>query len=87
MKFRIDLKVESSEEWIKAVMEDFDSFLADHADCERKASSMMMSFVAKYPDRTEIIPLLIDTAVEEMEHFRDVYGFMKKRAIKLNHET
>ena len=86
MKFRIDLKVESRKEWIKAVMGDFNSFLADHADCERKASSMMMSFVAKYPDRIEIIPLLIETAVEEMEHFRDVYGIMDSRGIKLNHE-
>jgi len=86
LKFRIDLKVKSSSEWINAVMKDFDSFLADHADCERKASSMMMSFVAKYPDRIDIIPILIETAVEEMEHFRDVYKIMNERGIKLNHE-
>ena len=29
--------------------------LADHADCERKASGMAMSLVAKYPDRTPIL--------------------------------
>jgi tRNA 2-(methylsulfanyl)-N6-isopentenyladenosine37 hydroxylase len=86
LKFRIDLKVDSAPEWVNAVIKDFDFFLADHADCERKASSMMMSFVAKYPDRTEIIPQLIDTAVEEMEHFRDVYMIMEKRGIQLNHE-
>ena len=86
MKFRIDLEVESRQEWIDAVMDDFDAFLQDHADCERKASAMAMSFVAKYPNRVEIIPELINTAVEELEHFRDVYNIMEARGIELNHE-
>lgn len=86
MKFSIELIGKSSEVWLKAVLDDFDSFLLDHADCERKASAMAMSFVAKYPDRKEIIPELIETAVEELEHFRDVYDVMKERGISLNHE-
>lgn len=86
MKFRIDLNVPSRKEWVETVLSDFDSFLQDHADCERKASAMALSFVAKYPDRTEIIPDLIDTSVEELEHFRDVYAIMKGRGIRLSHE-
>lgn len=86
MKFRIDLTVESKKEWVGAVLNDFDAFLRDHADCERKASSMALSFVAKYPNRTEIIPELIATAVEELEHFRDVYEIMQQRGIQLNHQ-
>jgi len=85
MKKRLDVACASSEEWLSAVMGDFDLFLQDHANCERKASSMAMSFVAKFPDRTEIIPELIDTAVEEMEHFRDVYKIMANRGIGLTH--
>lgn len=68
------------------VMSDFDSFLQDHADCERKASAMALSLVAKYPNRTEIIPELIETSVEELEHFRDVYKIMSERNIQLSHE-
>jgi len=86
MKQRIDLKVNSSQEWIDTVMGNFDAFLMDHADCERKASAMAMSFVAKYPNRVEIIPELIDTAVEELEHFRSVYEIMENRGVELNHE-
>jgi tRNA 2-(methylsulfanyl)-N6-isopentenyladenosine37 hydroxylase len=86
MKRRIDVKGPSSRAWIEAVLADFDSFLKDHADCERKASAMAMSFVAKFPDRVEIIPDLIDTAVEELEHFRDVYALMKDKGLELNHE-
>jgi len=83
MKLSIELASESSKEWVEAVMNDFDSFLQDHANCERKASAMAMSFVAKYPDRVEIIPELIDTAVEELEHFKAVYDIMEERGVQL----
>ena len=85
MKLNLDIKIPSSQEWINAVMQDFDSFLQDHADCERKASAMAMSFVAKYPDRKEIIPELIETGIEELEHFQSVYKIMEERGIPLTH--
>jgi tRNA-(ms[2]io[6]A)-hydroxylase len=85
MKLNLDIKIPSKKEWLDAVMDDFDSFLQDHADCERKASAMAMSFVAKYPDRVEIIPELIETAVEELEHFQQVYALMESRGIQLIH--
>ena len=44
-----------------------------------------MSLVAKYPNRVEIIPELIDTALEEMEHFREVYKIMEAKGIQLAH--
>ena len=47
---------------------------------------MAMSFVAKCPEKTEIIPELIETALEEMEHFRDVYKLMESRGVQLKHE-
>lgn len=83
MKLNLDLKVASKPEWIAAVIDDFDSFLQDHADCERKASAMAMSFIAKYPDRLEIIPELIETGVEELEHFQQVYALMESRGVAL----
>ena len=86
MKLSVDLRVNSPAQWVDAVMNDFNTFLQDHANCERKASAMAMSFVAKYPNRVEIIPELIETALEEMEHFRDVYAIMEKRGVMLPHE-
>lgn len=86
MKLSIELVCSSRPEWVEAVMADFDSFLQDHANCERKASAMAMSFVAKYPDRVEIIPELIETAIEELEHFQSVYEIMEKKGIELPHE-
>ena len=86
MKLSLDLTYKTSEDWVKTVMSDFDSFLQDHADCERKASAMAMSFVAKCPDKIEIIPELIETALEELEHFQEVYTLMEKRGVKLKNE-
>jgi tRNA-(ms[2]io[6]A)-hydroxylase len=86
MKLSIELACKSDPKWIEAVMNDFDKFLQDHADCERKASAMAMSFAAKYPNRIEIIPELIETAIEELEHFQSVYKLMEARNITLNHE-
>lgn len=86
MQYRLDLKEPSSSDWLKVVMDDFDAFLKDHADCERKASSMAMSFVAKYPDRVEIIPELINTAIEELEHFQQVSEILLQRKIGLPHQ-
>ena len=86
MKLSLDLAYKTPPEWATQVMDDFPFFLQDHADCERKASSMAMSFVAKCPDKIEIIPELIETALEELEHFKQVYAIMEKRGIKLRSE-
>lgn len=87
MKLSPELKFETPKAWAEAVMNDFDSFLQDHADCERKASAMAMSLVYKCPDKVKIIPMLIETALEEMEHFKQVYDVMHERGIQLKHEA
>lgn len=85
MKLNLDIGSPSPSGWIVTVLNDFPSFLQDHADCERKASATAMSLVAKYPNRIEIIPELIETAVEELEHFQQVYKIMENRGIQLAH--
>ncbi len=86
MKFSLDLTYNTPPEWAQVVLQDFDKFLQDHADCERKASAMAMSFVAKCPDKTLIIPELIETALEELEHFQQVYELMEKKGVSLPKE-
>jgi tRNA-(ms[2]io[6]A)-hydroxylase len=62
---------------------DFDSFLRDHANCERKASGSAMNMVSHYPDRVELVAAMIDLAREEMLHFSQVYGHMTARGLIL----
>ena len=79
----IDLLIATSDDWIEAVLSDFDTFLLDHANCERKASALAMSLVVKYPDRQTIIGALIDLAQEELQHFREVYALVEARGLEL----
>jgi tRNA 2-(methylsulfanyl)-N6-isopentenyladenosine37 hydroxylase len=86
LKLRVDIKAPSTQEWMDYVLKNFSFFLQVHVNCERKASAMATSFVAKYPDRNKIMPILIDTAIEELEHFGDVYDIKQKKNISLTHE-
>ncbi|MEK7434661.1 MAG: tRNA-(ms[2]io[6]A)-hydroxylase [Cyanobacteriota bacterium] len=80
----LNLKVKTSKEWIDLVLSNFDSFLLDHASCERKALATNMSFIVKYPDRKEILEPIIKMAAEELEHFHQVYKLIEKRGLVLS---
>ena len=60
------------ESWIKVVLNRFDDFLEDHASCEKKASGMAMSMASHYPDRPVLLKAMVDLAVEELNHYREV---------------
>ena len=79
----VDLLLATPPAWVEIVLSNFDAFLQDHANCERKASALAMSFVVKYPDRRFITAGLIDLAQEELEHFRAVYEIMEQRGLQL----
>lgn len=82
-KKSVELIVATDPEWVGQIIDNFDAFLQDHANCERKASALAMSMVMKYPDRTGIVPQLIALAREELEHFEQVYRLMASRGLPL----
>lgn len=73
----------TSSEWLDKVLDNFDEFLLDHAANERKASSMAMSMVAHYPDKQKLVAAMIDLALEELNHFRQVFRLSCARGLKL----
>jgi len=79
----VNLLVATPPQWVQVIVGDFDAFLADHANCERKASALAMSLVVKYPERDAIVPTLIAVAREELEHFAQVYALMRTRGVAL----
>jgi tRNA 2-(methylsulfanyl)-N6-isopentenyladenosine37 hydroxylase len=82
-KNSFDLLSSTDPRWIAAVLADFDTFLVDHAGCERKANALLMSLIAKYQDRPQIIGRLIELAQEELEHFAEAYALMEQRGLRL----
>lgn len=79
----VPLACKTDPRWVQVILNDFDAFLADHADCELKACSMALGFVVKCPDRTKIIGPMIDLALEELAHFRQVHRILEKRGLPL----
>jgi len=72
---------------VEAVLKDFDAFLLDHANCERKASATALTMVSHYPDRKELVDAMIALAREELEHFQQVYERIAERGLILAADT
>jgi tRNA 2-(methylsulfanyl)-N6-isopentenyladenosine37 hydroxylase len=78
----IRLRAPTTSVWLAAVLDDFDSFLIDHAGCERKAMSTGMQFVVRYPDRDALLEPMIEFAKEELEHFHAVVRILRERGLR-----
>ena len=81
------LKLASSScEWLQSVQKNFDAFLIDHALNERKASASAMTLVAHYPDRAELVEVMIELAIEELNHFKQVMKIIASRNLIIENE-
>jgi tRNA-(ms[2]io[6]A)-hydroxylase len=83
----LTLRVETSPLWLKTVLEDFDTFLLDHAAAERKASAVALSLISHYPDRRDLVAAMMDLAREELDHFYQVYRQLDARGLTLAKDT
>lgn len=71
------------DQWIECVLNDFDSFLLDHASAEKKASGMAINMLSHYPDKTHLVKVMTDLAIEELNHFKEVLKIIHDRNIVL----
>lgn len=82
-----NLKLASTScEWLQSVQKNFDAFLIDHALNERKASASAMTLVAHYPDRAELVEVMIELAIEELNHFKQVMKIITSRNLIIENE-
>ena len=80
--FEYELRAATKPEWAEIAKADFDAFLQDHAACERKAAGLAMSMVQHYPDKPDLVRGMIDLAMEEMAHFREVMKIMMDKGLQ-----
>ena len=71
----------SSDKWIKMAIENPIEILIDHAHCEKKAASMAVSFLFRYPEHAQIMKPLSELAREELRHFEQVLHIMNQKGI------
>jgi tRNA-(ms[2]io[6]A)-hydroxylase len=67
--------------WLDCVLGDFESFIQDHASAEKKASGMALSMVAHYPDQPSLVAAMVDLAVEELNHYKEVMGLLMAKGM------
>ena len=82
----LELRVATADPWVAVVLDSFDDFLLDHAACERKASANALSLVTHYPDRQELVRLMIELAREELHHFQQVHQLVEDRGLLLTRD-
>lgn len=78
-----ELGAPTPDTWTQCVMANFNTFLLDHAACEKKASGMAVSMISHYPDRVQLVSAMADLAVEEMSHYREVIRLIQARGMVL----
>lgn len=82
LSLRLDFELAATpQSWLSVVLADFDSFLKDHASCEKKASGMALNIASHYPDRPGLLMAMADLAVEELTHYREVLKLLAARGI------
>jgi tRNA 2-(methylsulfanyl)-N6-isopentenyladenosine37 hydroxylase len=77
----------TSEQWIEAANRDPASILVDHAHCEKKAATMAISLLNRYPEKSGLVEQMAELAEEEMGHFRQVLREMTARGIALTRDS
>ena len=80
------LRMATSSQWTQTVLSDFNLFLNDHAQAEKKASGMAMSMLSHYSDRPELVREMVDLSIEELAHFREVIKLMQARGLQLGND-
>ncbi|XKG39539.1 tRNA-(ms[2]io[6]A)-hydroxylase [Marinobacter sp.] len=73
--------------WIENALADPHTMLVDHAHCEKKAASTALSLMYRYVDNPDLLNKMSRLAREELRHFEQVLGIMKKRGIRYGHLT
>lgn len=71
--------------WINLALENQDTLLIDHANCEKKAASTALNLMYRYIDRDNLLFRMSRLAREELRHFEQVLKIMKQRGIAYRH--
>ncbi len=77
----------SPSRWLAGVLDNFDEFLKDHASCEKKASGMALNVASHYPDQPQLLDAMVDLAVEELNHYREVIRLLMARGVTPGPDT
>lgn len=69
-------------QWTQWALDHLDEILLDHAHCEKKAASTALGLIFRYPHHAPLMVPLSELAREELEHFEEVLGHLRRRGVQ-----
>lgn len=70
-------------QWVEAALANQDILLIDHGNCEKKAAGSAFQFMFRYSDKHDLLAKMSRLAREELRHFEQVLGILKRRDIPM----
>jgi tRNA-(ms[2]io[6]A)-hydroxylase len=67
--------------WVEWAVQNPDTLLVDHANCEKKAASTALNLMYRYVEHHHLLNKLSRLAREELRHFEQVIAIMQARGI------
>ena len=71
--------------WLDRAVDNLDTLLIDHANCEKKAAGNALNLLYRHVEHTSLLMRLSKLAREELRHFEQVLQVMRSRGIRYRH--
>ena len=82
----LGLKLATDPKWVNIVESNIEEILTDHAWCEQKAATNIITIITYNSEYVDLVTDLLEIAKEEIEHFQMVHNIIKERGLTLGRE-
>ena len=82
----LGLKLKTDPRWVTIVESNIEEILTDHAWCEQKAATNVITLITQNSEHEELVTELLKIAKEEIDHFQMVHEIIKERGLTLGRE-
>lgn len=82
----LGLKLKTDPRWVTIVEDNIEEILTDHAWCEQKAATNIITIITYNSEHVDLVTDLLEIAKEEIEHFQMVHNIIKERGLVLGRE-
>jgi tRNA-(ms[2]io[6]A)-hydroxylase len=77
----LHLRSQTGADWDGWALAHLDELVLDHAHCEKKAASTAINLIFRYTHHVSLVEPLSRLAREELEHFEQVLGHLRRRGV------
>lgn len=75
------LHCETPDAWLQAALQNQETLLIDHANCEKKAAATAMNLMFRHTQKPSLLTKMSQLAREELLHFQQVVEILERRQI------